>query len=287
MMRKNFKNYCAAGCAAVLVTMSGCTYSIDTHPEKISETTAPQVSTSQSVTEKEISSDIPETKNEASQAPETEITNLQPPETSPASEADITETEVSEETEAVTEPESEAPVETEELTEIEDETKAIAENTISEAELRSLFEENLYCMKNVFMADHLAYSDEAIADDHIHMVTDERFADYREFEAYVRDIYCAAEADRLLYNYPYDGTRIYIEHEGTFCIDSHYANAKGYFVDWTSMEVTIGNADSERCEFSVTGYIQEPSDTPVQEEYTVSGAAVFENGEWVLEKMLY
>ena len=51
--------------------------------------------------------------------------------------------------------------------------------------------------------------------------------------------------------------------------------------------ITINSVDENRCEFTATGYIEEPAEVPVKEDYPVSGAAVLENGKWVLEKMMY
>lgn len=169
----------------------------------------------------------------------------------------------------------------------ETEPSAASENSITEAEIRSLFEENLYCVNSVFMTDHLAYSGEAVKDAHIYKVSDERFGSYTDFENYIRSVYCTSEADRLLYHYPYENTQMYTDVEGQLCIDTNYANAKAYFANWTDAEIVVNTADENRCEFTVKGYIEEPADVPVQEEYIVNGAVVFENDEWVLETMMY
>lgn len=171
--------------------------------------------------------------------------------------------------------------------ETEAETEVLSEDIITEAELYSLFEENLYCLNSVFMTNHLAYSGDAVIDAHIYRVSDNRFGNYTDFENYIRSVYCTAEADRLLYHYPYENTHIYTNIEGMLCIDTNYANAKAYFINWTDAQIVVNSTDEKRCEFSVMGYAEEPADVPVQEEYIAYGAVVFENGKWVLETMVY
>lgn len=187
-------------------------------------------------------------------------------------------------TSAYTESETDIAIQTEADTEVETET---SEKLITDDEIVSLFVENLYCLNSVFMSDHLEYSGDAVIDEHIYEVSDSRFGSYADFENYIRSVYCTTEADRLLYNYPYENTQVYTDVEGMLCIDTNYINAKAYFVDWTEVEFVVNTADENRCEFSVKGYIEEPADVPVQEEYIANGAVVFENGKWVLEKMIY
>lgn len=124
-------------------------------------------------------------------------------------------------------------------------------------------------------------------DGHICKVSDEKFASFAEFESYIRGVYCAEEDERLLYQYPYEDSSVYLDVDGALCIDLNQAGAKGYYVDWTSCEITIDSADAERCEFTVKGSIEEPAEVSVQEDYFANGTAVFENGKWVLEKMIY
>lgn len=124
-------------------------------------------------------------------------------------------------------------------------------------------------------------------DGHICKVSDEKFASFAEFEFYIRGVYCAEEAERLLYQYPYEDSSVYLDVDGALCIDLNQAGAKGYYVDWTNCEITIDSVDAERCEFTVKGSIEEPAEVSVQEDYFANGTAVFENGKWVLEKIIY
>lgn len=158
---------------------------------------------------------------------------------------------------------------------------------ITEEMLSDLFKENVYCMVNVFSISHLPYDEETMQDGHICKVSDEKFASFADFESYIRSVYCEAEAERLLYQYPYEDSPMYLNVDGVLCIDLNQAGAKGYYVDWSNCEITIDSVDAERCEFTVKGSIEEPAEVPVQEDYFANGTAVFENGNWVLEKMIY
>ncbi|MGN1231166.1 MAG: hypothetical protein ACI4TP_04630 [Anaerotignum sp.] len=158
---------------------------------------------------------------------------------------------------------------------------------ITEAILADLFKENVDCMVNVFSISHLPYDEETMQDGHICKVSDERFASYADFESYIRSVYCAEEAERLLNHYPYEDSPMYLDVDGELYIDLNQAGAKGYYVDWSNCEITIDSADAEICEFTVKGSIEEPAEVPVKEDYFANGVAVFENGNWVLEKMIY
>lgn len=176
---------------------------------------------------------------------------------------------------------------TAEVTDEKTETFENYDNIIGEDELCILFEENINCFVNIFGISNLGYTGEPVQGDNIYRVANNMFKDYAEFENYVCSVYCSAEADRLLNDYPYEDSPMYLNVDGELCINIDLAGAKGYYADWSDCVITINSADENRCEFTATGYIEEPAEVPVKEDYPVSGAAVFENGKWVLEKMIY
>lgn len=196
---------------------------------------------------------------------------------------DIAET-TAEDTSAATEIASETAAE-EAAAEITEQSESVF--MAEEAVINELFEKNIDCMINIFSLSSLPYSDVPVLGDNIFKVEDSRFPDYASFESYIREIYCTAEADRLLYNFPYENGSKYCDIDGALCININLDGSKGYYVDWSDHTLQILSADDSVCEFTVTGYIEEPADVPVKEEYTVSGKALYENGRWVLEKMLY
>lgn len=161
------------------------------------------------------------------------------------------------------------------------------ENEITQAELNELFGKNVECMVNIFSINHLPYSGEPVEGDSIYIVSDDRFNSFSDFEEYVRSIYCTEEADRLLYNFPYEDSPMYVDVDGKLGVDLNYAGAKGYYVDWSNFEIEINSADGEKCTFTAKGVIEEPADVPVEEEYKSQGTAIYENGRWVLEEMMY
>lgn len=159
---------------------------------------------------------------------------------------------------------------------------------LSDEELRTLIEENIYCnmiynLKNLPTKEEIDYESEK----YLYETDSEKFPDYASFESYIRSVYCKAEADRLLYDCPYEGMPMYTESDGKLCIDSRYLGSKGYYVDWTDFSFSINSSDNDRVSFTLFGKAEYPSDEPVIEEYSVSGAVVYENGSWRLEEMLY
>ncbi|MGN0674663.1 MAG: hypothetical protein ACI4KG_02845 [Oscillospiraceae bacterium] len=168
-------------------------------------------------------------------------------------------------------------------TELSEESK----DDIDEAVIRKLLDENFFCMRSIFGWGNLGYTGEPVQGDNIYRVENDIFADYAEFENYIRSIYCNDEADRLMYNYPYEDSQMYLDIDGELCIDINLAGAKGYYVDWSDCKIIINFVSEDRCEFTAIGSIEEPAEVPVKEEYPVDGAAVLENGKWVLEKAIY
>lgn len=193
-------------------------------------------------------------------------------------------TEMPPEEQTTAEASSETAAETTEETATETEAQAASAD---EAVIRSLFDENIYCLRNLYGATSLYPEGEPVEGDHIYKAETDRFADYAEFESYIRSVFCTTEADRLLYDSPYEGQPMYLNIDGMLCVDTYLAGAKGYYVDWSDYRLEMVSADSDRCEFIVTGQIEEPAEVPVKEDYPINGAVVYENGGWHLEKLIF
>jgi len=58
-------------------------------------------------------------------------------------------------------------------------------------------------------------------------------------------------------------------------------------VDFQNYTVTPGAQDGPFYDFSIETTIEEPAETPQPQPYTIEGRALYEEGRWVLEKMLY
>ena len=183
---------------------------------------------------------------------------------------------------------AEAPADTstEAAVETTEETEAQSAE-FDEAIIRNLVDENTYCLRNLYGATSLNLEGDPVQDDHIYKADTDRFADYAEFESYIRSVFCTNEAERLLYNSPYEGQPMYLNIDGMLCVDTHLAGAKGYYVDWSDYKVEIVSADSDRCEFIATAQVEWPADEPVKEDYPVNGAVVYENDGWRLEKLIF
>lgn len=189
------------------------------------------------------------------------------------------------ETEAISETEMTSVSETshtEETAPETSETDTSASEEDMEKTISELFERNIICSVYAFGSADLAWGGEPVSGDNIYKVTDDRFSSYSDFESFIRSTYCKDTADMLLYNYPYEGTQLYVDVDGMLCIDSNLSGSKGYYVDWTDTKITIDSLTDDRCEFTAAGSITEPADVPVAEEYKVSCTAVYENGSWLL-----
>ena len=159
---------------------------------------------------------------------------------------------------------------------------------ISETELKELLDRNNYVYGHIYGAGDLPLVEEEIDYNkaRLYQVKDDVFEDYEAFETYIKDTYCQAEVEHLLYNYPEQGQQKYVEQEGELYMDVYYMGGKGYYVDWSDYTIEITKNEADVCEFTVTGSVEEPSDTPVKERYEVQGVAIKENGRWLLKEMI-
>lgn len=201
----------------------------------------------------------------------------------------VSETETISETEAISETEMTSVSETshtEETAPETSETDTSASEEDMEKTISELFERNIICSVYAFGSADLAWGGEPVSGDNIYKVTDDRFSSYSDLESLVRNTYCKATADMLLYDFPYEGTQLYVDVDGMLCINADYAGGKGYYVDWTDTKIIIDSLTADRCEFTAVGSITEPADEPIAEEYRVSGAAVYEDGKWLLEYLM-
>ncbi|MCI6888641.1 MAG: IseA DL-endopeptidase inhibitor family protein [Ruminococcus sp.] len=159
-------------------------------------------------------------------------------------------------------------------------------DSVTEAQLRNLTDQSLYCMANIFSLGSLPTIGEPIKDN-LYQVSTDKFADYETFKNYIRSIYSKEEADVLLNNFPYENTQKYVNYEGKLCLDKNYDGSKGYYVDWDNYSIEIISQDSSKCDFKVLTTVTLPAENPTPEDYTINATAVFEDGSWKLTSMLY
>lgn len=161
---------------------------------------------------------------------------------------------------------------------------AVQQVKLDEKGIRTLADQSIYCMQHVIGLSALPTQGVPIRDN-IYQVDESKFKDYAAFEKYIRSIYCKTEADRLLYNTPYEGQPEYLNIDGKLCVNMDRVGAKGYYVDWSKYEIKITNSSAAACEFTLTAAVEWPAENPKKESYPVKASAVYENGKWVLQKM--
>lgn len=195
------------------------------------------------------------------------------------------------ETSAETESSEDTASETETSAETESETSAeteeAVENAVSADTLSGLMDENLYCMRYVFSLGSLPYSGDPVEGEYIYKVDDEKFKTFDDLKNYLLTVYSADYTDQLLYNTPYENDPLYLDINGELCINTANAGAKGYYVNWDNAVIDIKSSDSTSCKFTITGQLEEPAEEVIPEPYSVDAEAVYENGRWVLTKMIY
>ncbi len=158
----------------------------------------------------------------------------------------------------------------------------------SEDKLRELIDENIYCNLNVFGLNYLPRGGEPLEYEGrtLYQVDSNVFADYKAFDEYVHSVYCDETAEIFLAPEG-DAKARYVNVNGGLFVDINGEGGKGYFVDWQDYSVKIKSQTDTRCDFTVMAKVTWPGDVAVPEDYPVDGVAIFEDGYWVLEKMIY
>lgn len=157
----------------------------------------------------------------------------------------------------------------------------------SEEVARQLMDKNIECNDIFILGALMPENGWEPEDGNLVPVADSRFPDWETFESFVYSVYCKECADMYLYNFPYEGDAKYVNVAGKVYVNMNYVGGKGYYVDWSDYSIEIKEETDSRCVFDVTGSIEEPSDNPTKEPYTVTATAVLENGKWVLENLIY
>lgn len=181
---------------------------------------------------------------------------------------------------------TEAAVQTEETSEASVIEEAVGDAvTIDESIINDLMANNRVCI-DMFKTGLVEYSEEAADGEMLYKLINSSFGSFSDLEALVYDTYTRETGDMLLYNTPYEGQSIYKDYEGALCVDLAVLAPKGYFVDWNDCKVQIDSCTADRCEFTVTGQITEPG-AEASEDYVKQGVCVLDNGEWLLENIIF
>ena len=156
---------------------------------------------------------------------------------------------------------------------------------LNENDLETLFDRNLNCVLNIFDLGYLQF--EEASENGLHKVTDPRFKDFAELEAYVRETYVPQVANELLFGEIVPGHTMYVNRDGALYIDETVLGGVGYYVDWSRYTVSVESLDGNTCVFTVTASILEPGDNVTPEPYVKTATAVYENGAWLLTEKIY
>jgi hypothetical protein len=144
----------------------------------------------------------------------------------------------------------------------------------------ALLERNAVIFCEIYGAGMLKMDAPANSDrsEYLFPVTDPRFSRFDELKDYIESTYIRAEADKLL------GNGRYADVYGSLYGDRRKDSDMNYYVNWKtySCEIT-GFSDSEA---KLTAYTT--NDTPEgARKVTISTNIIYENGVWLLEKMIY
>lgn len=156
----------------------------------------------------------------------------------------------------------------------------VAQSECSEQELRLLMESNLDCYYLFYVAP-LTEGGGTDSDGYTKADTS-FFATYKELCDFVNNTYAEKTASYLLNSYPSAENPLYIEKNSLVYVDLDAVEETEYEVMWDdSYTIEFIESSLSRCSFKLT---TEDFDG---DEYVADGSAVFENGKWLLEDMVY
>lgn len=181
-------------------------------------------------------------------------------------------------TEAVTEAVTEEPVQVEEPVKEADNIQTA--NIIDMDKLNDLVSENIFMISSVFNGSPTILSNEK-SGTYIKVNTNV-FADYADFKNRVYSVYTKEQADYYI-STGYPG---YTDVNGDLYFDTNYMAGGGYYVIWDGYTITVNDNSDNECSFTVNVKYQGPSTFNVLTDYYINGNAVYEEGRWVLTKML-
>lgn len=181
-------------------------------------------------------------------------------------------------TEAVTEAATEKPLQVEET---EKETDKIeTANIIDIDKLNDLVSENLFMISSVFNGSPTILSNEK-SGTYIKVNTNV-FADYADFKSRVYSVYSKEQADYYITT-GYPG---YTDVNGDLYYDTNYMAGGGYYVVWDGYTITVNDNSDNECSFTINVKYEGPLTFNVLTDYYINGNAIYEDGRWVLTKML-
>ena len=120
-----------------------------------------------------------------------------------------------------------------------------------EASLRSLVEDNFYCLENILYFGNLPYKDVPTTDDQCFEVDSEKFPDYKTLEEYFYSVYSDRIADFYMTGYPL-GLGAYTDVDGKLAIRPDTAvDGSQYGINFTEFEIADVNEENGTYNFDV------------------------------------
>lgn len=183
-------------------------------------------------------------------------------------------------------PEPDGLLKVEESSQINTEEEGLMD-TVDMQTLETLVDGNIRCVFDIFFLDFLPYEthEDMGEEEEIWVaVKSEEFATFEALEQYVQSIYCKEEADRLLHGE--NGSAVYADVDGVFSTNIKMHGGMGYYVIWDDFTIEIVDENGQECNFDVLVKRESPDGQSISDD-RISMKAIFEDGEWKLEKMVY
>lgn len=149
--------------------------------------------------------------------------------------------------------------------------------------LVSLMEKHNRCLQDLFAASTLFCTD-VEARENVFFAEQGDFADWQQLETFVRQVYAAPEADRLLTG----EKRIYENIDGKIAVNVDHVKYIPLFADWSRPEILSVEAVSDKealAKVSLPPLMQ--TDEEVPEAYEAAMKLVLEEDGWKLESCYY
>ncbi|WP_105616366.1 hypothetical protein [Vallitalea okinawensis] len=115
-------------------------------------------------------------------------------------------------------------------------------------------------------------------------VISNRFKSFEDLETFLYSTYVKEYADHMLYTWEQGNEPLYLNVDGQLYIDSTYAGARGYYVDWNNYTIEISNISENQVDVKIFLVNYDPGS---YDYLTIEVKLIKQSGEWLLEEMVW
>lgn len=115
-------------------------------------------------------------------------------------------------------------------------------------------------------------------------VISDRFKSFEDLETFLYSTYVKEYADDMLYTWKRGDKPLYLNVNGQLYVDSTYAGARGYYVDWNNFTIEISNISENQANLKIFLVNYDPGS---YDYLIIAVKLIKQRDDWLLEKMVW